>query len=239
MALALVSPTYAVTINGGIGLLTPAGGQQLETWLGEGALALTSIFSHQIGDGKTSHEFHAAADGQGRTFSILEVVSVLVNDTWQPANEVIGGYNPQSWKSSGGYNLTPNDADRTAAIFNLTDMVRRPQDPVLIDAAGQYQTYNHPEYGPTFGGGHDIFVVGSLAWGHVNPFSYGVSNGLNILGGNGFQYVQYGRMEVFTIAADTATVPDGGRTLALMGCALTGLGLAGKRRKDFTTGLGS
>lgn len=239
MALALVSPTYAVTINGGIGLLTPAGGQQLETWLGEGALALTSIFSHQIGDGKTSHDFHAAADGQGRTFTILEVVSVFVNDAWQPVNEVIGGYNPQSWKSSGDYNLTPNDAERTATLFNLTDMVRRPQDPVSIDAAGQYQTYNHANLGPTFGGGFDIFVFGSLAWGYVNPFSYGVYNGLNILGGNGYQDVQYGRMEVFTIAADTTTVPDGGRTLALMGCALTGLGLAGKRREDVAASLGS
>jgi hypothetical protein len=33
-------------------------------------------------------------------------------------------------------------------------------------------------------------------------------------------------------------VPDGGYTLALMGCALTGLGLAGKRRKDVTACLG-
>jgi hypothetical protein len=33
-------------------------------------------------------------------------------------------------------------------------------------------------------------------------------------------------------------VPDGGYTLALMGCALTGLSMAGKRRKDVTAGLG-
>jgi hypothetical protein len=33
---------------------------------------------------------------------------------------------------------------------------------------------------------------------------------------------------------DAQAVPDGGYTLALMGCALTGLGLVGKRRKDVT-----
>jgi hypothetical protein len=34
----------------------------LETWLGEGPLALTSLLSHQVGDGKTSLDFHTAVD---------------------------------------------------------------------------------------------------------------------------------------------------------------------------------
>jgi len=94
-ALAMGPQAHAVTITGGIGLLTTAGGTQLETWLGEGSLALTSIFSHQVGDLKTSLDFHTAADGQGRTFAIMEVLGINGGP-----NEIIGGYNPQSWNSS-------------------------------------------------------------------------------------------------------------------------------------------
>ena len=129
-ALAMGPQAHAVTIIGGIGLLTTAGGTQLETWLGEGSLTLTSIFSYQDGDGKNSFDFHTAADGRGRTFAIMEVLSV----DGVAANKIIGGYNPQSWSSSSdSWNLTPNYADRTAAIFNLTDSVWRPQDTVPND----------------------------------------------------------------------------------------------------------
>jgi hypothetical protein len=215
LALALGPSAQAITITGGIGLLTPAGGAQLESWLGEGPLALTSIFSRQVGDGKTSLDFHAAADGQGRTFVILEALTA----GGQPANEIIGGYNPQSWRSLPvGYNLTPTLADRTAAIFNLTDSVWRPQN---ADASGIYQTYNAASYGPSFGGGPDLYVSASLSSGTLNRFSYGLSGG-NILGGATAQGVTFGRMEVFSIAA--APVADGGGTLALIGVALSSLG---------------
>lgn len=235
-ALAMGPQAHAVTITGGIGLLTTAGGTQLETWLGEGSLALTSIFSHQVGDGKTILDFHTAADGQGRTFAIMEVLSV----NGVAANEIIGGYNPQSWYlPSSGYasnNETPNYADRTAAIFNLTDLVWRPQDTVPNDAydGGLYQTYNGQNNGPSFGGGGgDLSVNGTLSIGNVAPFSYGVyPEGVNILGSTGHKNVQYGRMEVFTIAAASASsVPDGGNTLAMMlGGGLVCLVAAGRRK---------
>ncbi len=222
LALALGPSAQAITITGGIGLLTPAGGAQLESWLGEGPLALTSLFSRQAGDGKTSLDFHAAADGQGRTFVILEVLTV---GGTTPVNEVIGGYNPQSWRSLPvGYNVTPAPADRTAAIFNLTDSVWRPQN---ADASGIYQTYNAASYGPSFGGGPDLYVSSSLASGTVNRFSYGLSGG-NILGGATAQGVTFGRMEVFSIAA--APVPDLGSTLLLLGVGLCGTRLMSRNR---------
>lgn len=224
-ALALGPQAHAVTITGGIGLLTTAGGTQLETWLGEGSLALTSIFSHEVGDGKTSYDFHAAADGQGRTFAIMEVFGFN-----GPAREIIGGYNPQSWNSSGSHNLTVNDADRTAAIFNLTDLVWRPQ--TTGAGLGMFQTFNYDYYGPVFGFEYDIFVDPSLSSGSVHPDSYGVyGNSENILGGTGYQTVQYGRMEIFTItAASASTVPDGGNTAMMLGGGLVCL-FVGARRK--------
>jgi hypothetical protein len=55
-------------------LLTPAYQSQLESWLGEGPLILTNIYTKQAGD--TSFDFHSAVDGQGRTFTLEPVRKV-------------------------------------------------------------------------------------------------------------------------------------------------------------------
>ena len=51
-------------------LLNGAQEAQLSAWLGEGPLALTAIYTKSAGD--TSHDFHLAADGKGRTFSVMQ-----------------------------------------------------------------------------------------------------------------------------------------------------------------------
>ncbi len=76
---------------------------------------------------------------------------------------VIGGYNPQSWNSSGTYNIANTDAERTAFIFNLSTSILLREilstDPDTY-GAGHRQTYNgnNSSYGPTFGGGHDFYT---------------------------------------------------------------------------------
>ena len=51
-------------------LLDSARQDQLAGWLGEGPLSLTAIYTKAPGD--TSRDFHLAADGKGRTFSVME-----------------------------------------------------------------------------------------------------------------------------------------------------------------------
>lgn len=72
-------------------LLTPAFELQLEAWLGEGDLDFTNVYTRIAADDNL--DFHAAADGQGRTFTLVEVV-------WLGNTYVIGGYNPQSWRTA-------------------------------------------------------------------------------------------------------------------------------------------
>ncbi len=141
---------------------------QLATWLGEGDLAFFEIFSSSNGDGKTSTDFHAAVDGQGRTFTLLEVTSFDTGLT-----QIIGGYNPQSWNSTTGYNVTPTDAERTAFIFNLTDGIKHEQ--ILGSYPGSVQTYNEFNEGPIFGG-NDIWVRDSLVAATTKQYSYGPVN---------------------------------------------------------------
>ncbi|MFO0906171.1 MAG: PEP_CTERM-anchored TLD domain-containing protein [Pirellulales bacterium] len=182
------------TVAGGSTLLSQADVDQLAAWLGEGPLTLTNVFTKTPLNGLDSFDFHAAADGVGRTFSVLEVLPTLGNP-----HHVIGGYNPLSWMNSGGYNYSENPADHTAFIFNLTTSDLRPQK---LAGGGNYQTYNYAFYGPTFGGGHDIQVNSSLASGYSYKYSYGTpgESSPNIVGGPGGATLEYGVIEVFTIA---------------------------------------
>ncbi len=218
LAVAGLVVSLGAQADSGTSLLSPGYKTQLETWLGEGRLSLTNIYTKAAGD--TSLDFHKASDGKGRTFSIMEATNAS-GQTW-----LVGGYNPQSWNSSGSYNMTPENSQRTAFIFNLSSGVIRSQTPrgYAIDTVGAYQTYNGSEYGPVFGYGHDLFVSGNLSTGgYSNMYSYidPIKGGFGESLLDGSQYskpnVTYGAMQIFTISV----VPEPA-TYALL---LAGLGL--------------
>lgn len=188
--------------NSGTSLLSPGYQAQLETWLGEGRLALTAIYSKAAGD--TSLDFHKATDGKGRTFSVMEA-SNSAGQTW-----LVGGYNPQSWSSTGGMHVTMEDSQRTAFIFNLTAGVMLPQLKQYFsgDGIGSGQTYNDLSYGPTFGIGHDLYVPQDLTHGgYSSLYSYNYrgqpANGVSLIDGSTFTgpNITYGAIQVFTISA--------------------------------------
>jgi pimeloyl-ACP methyl ester carboxylesterase len=149
-------------------LLLPIHKTQLATWLGQGSLSFTNVYTKTVGD--TSADFHAAVDGKGATFTVLE--AVFAGTTY-----LIGGYNPQSWSSIDEYHITLPDSERTAFIYNLsTGLIQRQKlstDPYssALPYSGIFQTYNNPLTGPQFG--VDVFVSGNLAAGHVSQYAYG------------------------------------------------------------------
>jgi RTX calcium-binding nonapeptide repeat (4 copies)/Putative Ig domain len=186
------------TIVGGSTLLTSGDAAQLETWLGEGTITLTNIFTHTAGDGRTAYDFHGAADSHGRTFVVIEVLATRGNP-----HEIIGGYDPRPWDSFSAYHYSAADVDRTAFLFNLTSATRLDQKPSSLDSnIGQYQTYNTSSYGPTFGAGFDLYVPYDLSnGGYANQYSYGPAGtgGTNVVGGTSYTNFDIGTIEVFSI----------------------------------------
>jgi len=212
-------------------LLSDGDRAQLAAWLGGGELTLTNIYTKVVGD--TAASFHAAVDGKGPTFSVMQAMDDQ-GKTW-----LVGGYNPQSWSSKGGYNMTPEQQDRTAFIFNLTSGVMRLQAPTsfAVDSAGAYQTFNDPAYGPTFGIGHDLYVGQDLTQGLSVLYSYAgtdpVSGGFHTSLLDGSPYPSkpnaiIGQMEIFTFSL--TPVPEPSAALMLVG-GLAALVLATRRRR--------
>ncbi|WP_196855261.1 MULTISPECIES: PEP_CTERM-anchored TLD domain-containing protein [unclassified Janthinobacterium] len=220
MALALAGMVVCLgaKADSGTSLLSPGYKTQLETWLGEGRLSLTNIYTKAAGD--TSLDFHKASDGKGRTFSVMEATNAS-GQTW-----LVGGYNPQSWSSTDGMHVTMDDSARTAFLFNLTAGFMLPQLKQYFngDGIGKDQTYNQAEYGPTFGYGHDLYVPQDLTSGGSSfLYTYNYlgqsSTGVSLLDGsiwNGSN-VTFGAIQVFTISA----VPEP----ATYGLLLAGLGV--------------
>lgn len=192
------TPAFAGAIVGGSSLIGGSDVNQLESWLGQGELTLSRIYAKSAGD--TSADFHAAANGQGATFTLIEIINNGVS-------RIVGGYNPLSWNSSGTYNFSNAAADQTAFLFNLTDAL-------LYEQFGPRQTYNHAGYGPTFGGGHDLHINSALAGGYANiGHTYGDNSQFgqaayrNAFTGS-YNSWSVGGLEVFTLSAALITVPE-------------------------------
>jgi len=216
-------------------LLTASAESQIEGWLGQGNLAFTNIFEKSAG--ANSAAFHAAVDGKGATVTLLQAT------TLDGQQFVIGGYNPQSWQSSGGYHFGATDAERTAFIYNLTTGVMQTQrlttDPSGPGYGGS-QTFNLSIYGPIFGVS-DLHVTSNLTTGFATQYAYGSAGACawgneNIVGQtthtpNCFTATSsnfaVGALEVYTFAPAQAPEPA---VIGLLGMGLAGLAIRRRRR---------
>ena len=109
-------------------------------------------------DGLAVSTFHSRANGKGPTVVIVETKS----------GNMFGGYSYSSWASSGAYKVSSK-----AFLFRLRPTLKR-----FDQKSGRenYAIYNGAAYGPTFGGGHDIYINDCryVATCYVNGHTYTV-----------------------------------------------------------------
>jgi len=91
-------------------------------------------------DGDTSSVFHSKCDNQGPTVVLVQTTS----------DAVFGGYTDGNWKHKGYV------ASSTSFLFRLRPSTAK--YPIKSSRKG-YAIYAHSSYGPTFGSGHDLYIV--------------------------------------------------------------------------------
>jgi len=93
-------------------------------------------------DGMTSNDFHKKCDNQGPTITLLR------NDK----GYIFGGYTSVSWTGDGNFH-----SDSKSFLFTLTNINGSEPTKFPISSTDN-SVYHHNNYGPTFGGGHDIYI---------------------------------------------------------------------------------
>jgi len=96
-------------------------------------------------DGFGAKDFHSKCDGHSNTLTIVKV---------RGSKFIFGGFTAVQWDSSGTWKSDPN-----AFIFSLTNNDNKLLKMKIHPNQHQYAIRCKPEYGPTFGYGHDIYIA--------------------------------------------------------------------------------
>jgi len=137
-------------------LLTKADKKPMLRLFGQGGVKMTLLFRASK-DGMTAQAFHTNCDNKGPTLILIK-----------PANEthIFGGFYTGNWQGAGRYTTDES------WIFSLRNPTGQPLK--LLPIQNTTWVYVHNTYGPTFGGGHDIYVNSNFNSGsnYCNPHTY-------------------------------------------------------------------
>ena len=113
---------------------------QMSKWIGQNKKF--SLLFKASTNGCTSKAFHNQCNNKGPTVTIL----------YNTNNSVYGGYTSVNWRSGGNYLQ-----DAKAFLFRLYQNGAWKPVQMTVQNASE-AIYDHVSYGPTFGGGHDLYT---------------------------------------------------------------------------------
>ena len=144
--------------------LTNAFQRQLEEWIGSGPKTFTLLYSISK-DGCNNTTFHQKCDNKGPTVTIL----------YNAQGSVYGGYTSVPWNTGRNGNY---DVDASAFMFRLQYNGTKAtcKFPCINPANAIYQNTN---YGPIFGGGHDLCTFNGTINKSGDTFALNGSFGIN------------------------------------------------------------
>jgi hypothetical protein len=131
-------------------LLQPSHHNILQSWIGRSVQWITRYRGSR--DGSSSSSFHARCDHVGPTITIVRSSN----------GYLFGGYNPNSWSCSQGY-----QSGGGSFLFTLTNP--NSQSPTaLYNVKSGNGPYDNSGYGPTWGGGHDLHIGNGWSGSYSN-----------------------------------------------------------------------
>eukprot|EP01080_Neovahlkampfia_damariscottae_P003965 gene3965-7221_t len=139
---------------------------QIFKWLGQqkapAAKKQWKLIYNASKDGWTSQQFHSKCDNQGETICVFKASN----------GYIFGGYNAKPWTSNSTYAI-----DYTSFLFSLTNS--KGYNPTLVPhMPGKGNScYGCSTYGPTWGGGHDLYIVSNpnVSTGSYSNLGYSYS----------------------------------------------------------------
>ena len=148
-------------------------------------------------DGDLAKNFHEKCDNQGPTITLCR----------HEKGYIFGGYSSADWKSRGSYFSSPN-----SFLFTLTNVFGLESTKFPIkNKEGNRGIYDGSGYGPTFGDGHDLYIIDNFLNENSQtyfPYAYEdtLGKGLSIFTGNindnqnnGYKDFKLNEVEVFKL----------------------------------------
>lgn len=140
-------------------------------------------------DGWGPQRFHELCDNKGATYT-----RAILND-----GRVLGAYTSLSWSST----VQWYQHDTTAFLYDGTTKYPATNS---IWGSGMYATYMNSSHGPTFGGGHDMYIWGQNMYN--NAYTFTTSDGKAPFGRNRYTYQQYTLRDLEVYSVDANTFPN-------------------------------
>jgi len=132
-------------------------------------------------DGHTASAFHKHCDNKGPTVILFK----------SKEGKIFGGFMDKDWRSSGNYLNT-----KRSFLFSITEKAKyEMNDPTTY---AQYGGYDYSTYGPTFGGGHDLYIASdwTSSSNYCSRHSYDIPDSTTLTGGYNFRIEE---LEVFSL----------------------------------------
>ena len=125
-------------------------------------------------DGATPNDFHNKCDNQGPTICLFK------NDK----GNIFGGYASISWERNNGSYRSASES----FLFTLTNIYNTAPTK-FPNSNASYSLYFISSYGPTFGGGHDIytcsnFINNNSSTGFPHSYTDTLGKGYSIFSGD-------------------------------------------------------
>ena len=160
----------------------------LRKWVSEKAKPNFKLLYRGTRDGFDANSFHTKCNNKGPTVTVIR----------SNHGKIFGGYADMDWTSQNAYKNTTNNF-----LFSIDKKTKHG-----VKSGGQSNAmYCYSTYGPTFGGGHDLYICSNCNTANSNysnfPYSYECPNYVNngnsdyLAGGYNFKVEE---IEVYAVA---------------------------------------